>query len=35
MATIYYKRIVASKMTLEDVPERWRAQVEKMLESEV
>lgn len=27
--------IVACKMTLEDVPERWRAQVEKMLESEV
>lgn len=35
MAKIYYKRIVAGKMTLEDVPERWRAQVEKMLESEV
>lgn len=32
MAKIYYKRIVAGKMTLEDVPERWRAQVEKMLE---
>ena len=35
MAKIYYKRIVAGEMTLEDVPERWRAQVEKMLESEV
>lgn len=35
MAKIYYKRIVAGKMTLEDVTERWRAQVEKMLESEV
>lgn len=35
MAKIYYKRIIAGEMTLEDVPERWRAQVEKMLESEV
>lgn len=35
MAKIYYKRIVAGEMTLEDVPERWRAQVKKMLESEV
>lgn len=32
MAKIYYKRIVAEEMALEDVPERWRAQVEKMLE---
>ncbi|CCY18283.1 uncharacterized protein BN782_01791 [Eubacterium sp. CAG:786] len=35
MAKIYYKRIVAGEMTLEDVPERWKAQVKKMLESEV
>lgn len=32
MAKIYYKRIIAGEMILEDVPERWRAQVEKMLE---
>lgn len=32
MAKIYYKRIVASEITLEDVPSRWRAQVERMLE---
>ena len=32
MAKIYYKRIIAGEMTLEDVPERWRAQVERMLE---
>lgn len=32
MAKIYYKRIIAGEMTLEDVPERWRAQVRKMLE---
>ncbi len=32
MAKIYYKRIVAGEITLEDVPSRWRAQVEKILE---
>nr|DAY82468.1 MAG TPA: hypothetical protein [Caudoviricetes sp.] len=32
MAKIYYKRIVAGEITLEDVPSRWRAQVERMLE---
>ncbi len=32
MAKIYYKRIVAGEMSLEDIPARWRAQVEKMLE---
>lgn len=31
MAKIYYKRILAGKMTLEEVPERWRAEVEEML----
>ena len=31
MAKIFYKRIVAGEMTLEEVPVRWRAQVEKML----
>lgn len=35
MAKIFYKRIIAGEMTLEDVPERWKAQVKKMLESEV
>jgi len=34
MAKIYYKRIRAEEMSPEDVPERWRAQVESMLESE-
>lgn len=34
MAKIFYKRIKAGEMTLEEVPERWRAAVEKMLESE-
>lgn len=32
MAKIYYKRIIAGEITLDDVPSRWRAQVEKMLE---
>lgn len=37
MAVIYYKRIKAGAyyqghiMTIEDVPEKWRAQVERML----
>ena len=34
MAKIYYKRIKAGEMTLEDVPTRWRETVVKMLESE-
>lgn len=32
MAKIYYKRIIAGKMTLEEVPERWREEVEELLE---
>ena len=32
MARIYCNRILAGIMTLEDVPARWRGQVEKMLE---
>lgn len=32
MAKIYYKRIKAGLMTLDDVPERWREEVRKMLE---
>lgn len=34
MAKIYYRRIVAGIMTLEDVPERWREAVREMLEDE-
>lgn len=33
MAKIYYKRIVAGLMTIDDVPDKWKSQVEKMLES--
>ena len=32
MAKIYYNRIKAGIMTIEDVPERWRAAVQKMLD---
>jgi hypothetical protein len=32
MAKIYYRRIVAGKMTLEEVPERWREEVQKLLD---
>lgn len=34
MAKIYYKRIKAGIMTIEDVPERWRAAVQAMLEND-
>lgn len=34
MARIYYNRIVASIMTLDEVPARWREAVRKMLEHE-
>ena len=32
MAKIYYRRIVAGEMTLEEVPERWRDEVQKLLD---
>ena len=34
MAAIYARWIKAGKMTLEDVPEKWRDQVEALLEEE-
>ena len=34
MAKIYYRRILAGLMTLEDVPERWREEVRRMLEDD-
>lgn len=34
MAKIYYLRIKADKMTLEDVPELWRSAVQALLYSE-
>jgi hypothetical protein len=35
MAKIYYRRIIAGKMTIEDVPERWRVEVQALLEGNV
>ena len=31
MAKIYARRIKAGKMTIDDVPERWKEAVEKLL----
>lgn len=31
MAKLYAKRIKNGKMTINEVPERWRAQVEELL----
>lgn len=32
MAKIYYKKIINGEMTLNQVPERWREEVRKLLE---
>lgn len=34
MAKIYYRWIDAGRMTIEQVPERWREQVRKLLDAE-
>ena len=34
MAKIYYRKIKRGEMTIEDVPERWRAQVRTLIEAE-
>ena len=34
MAKIYYKRIKAEIMTIEEVPQRWRAAVQALLDDE-
>lgn len=34
MAKIYYKRIKAELMYLNDVPEKWRNEVRKMLDKD-
>ena len=31
MAKIYYKRIKAGIMTIDEVPDKWRKEVEEML----
>lgn len=35
MAKIYYKRIKAGLMTLEEVPSKWKNEVNSMLSSEL
>ena len=32
MAKVYYRLIKAGKITLDDVPERWREEVRRLLE---
>lgn len=34
MARIYYKRIMAELMSIDQVPPLWRAQVQAMLDAE-
>jgi hypothetical protein len=35
MAKIYYRRITSGEMTLEEVPARWREEVQALLDGEV
>ncbi len=32
MAKIYYRRIVANEMTIDDVPNRWKEEVQALLD---
>lgn len=34
MAKVYYRKIKAGQMTIEDVPERWRAEVQALLDQD-
>lgn len=34
MAKIYYRRIINGTMTIEDVPARWRDEVQSLLDGE-
>lgn len=34
MAKIYYKKIKEGKMTIDEVPIKWRAEVQKMLDED-
>lgn len=34
MAKVYYRKIKAGAMALEDVPERWRAAVKELLDAD-
>ena len=35
MAKIYYRRILAEEMTLEEVPDRWKEEVQALLDGKV
>lgn len=34
MAKIYYRQVKAGKRTIEEVPERWREQVQALIDAE-
>lgn len=34
MAKIYYRMIKSGRMTIDEVPSRWRASVQKMLDTD-
>ena len=34
MAIIYYNRIIDGVITIDDVPEKWRAEVQAMLDAD-
>ena len=34
MAKIYFKRVVARLMTIDEVPELWRSKVQEMLDAQ-
>ena len=34
MAKVYYRKIKSGLMTIDEVPERWRAEVEALLEAD-
>ena len=34
MAKIFYRRILAGLMTIDDVPDRWKEAVQKLLDRE-
>lgn len=34
MAKIYYRKIKAGEMTIDEVPERWRAAVQALLDED-
>jgi Zn-dependent M32 family carboxypeptidase len=35
MAKLYLRKIIAEEMTIDDVPERWREEVQALLNGEV